>query len=1043
MQSYQKRNNSLGWIFFLLSGLLYTLTVEPSASFWDCGEFIAASWKLQVGHPPGAPLYLMLGRFFSLFAGNDTSKVALAVNMLSVIASALTVMFLFWTITHFLRRIVSRHEVPTTHQQWLVFLGGGIGALTFAASDSFWFSAVEAEVYALSSLFTAVVFWAALKWEESADTPHATRWLILIAYLMGLSIGVHLLNLLAIPAIVFIVYYRLYKPSVLRGLMMMGLGMLLLVFVMYGIIQGLVRVATYAELLFVNGLSLPFNSGLLFFVGLLFLLLFTALLLSRSPKFRWPAAGASIAGLSLSGIPFIASNPFIIALIIISLAFGVIWLARHRLALLNTILLGCTMLVMGYSSYSMIVIRSLANPSMDENNPEEAFALLSYLNREQYGDRPLFYGKYYSAPAIESVPDGDVLAPVGRRYEVVSTKNRYIYPPELMTIFPRMYSGNEMHCRSYRSWAGVNPNRTVVADMPSGPREIEKPTFLNNIAFFLTYQTGQMYFRYLLWNFAGRQNDLQGHGGRLKGNWLSGIPILDAVHLGTQRNLPPSLADNPARNAYFLLPLLLGILGMFYTQARDPRQFNVILLLFIFTGIAIVLYLNQTPNQPRERDYAFAGSYYTFAIWIGLGVAAITEFLQKHLKWRPALIVATILNGFIPAWVLAVNYNDHNRSGRETVAETARNTLNSCDKNAILFTFGDNDTFPLWYVQEVEGIRTDVRTVNTSLLNTDWYIDQMLRRVYLSAPLPISLSHEQYAEGARDAIFLDTAATYMDLKEAVKFASNDQLSAYGNGYNYLPTNKFSMKVDKAALLADKSIPFAANDSICEEIRWEINRRYITKSDLIILDMIANANWQRPVYFASSGGGSDYLGLDKYLRLEGLAYRLVPVEKKDTLSYIGFADCNILYSRLMEQLSWKAFKNKHILFDEQNRRNLRIVDAREVFLRLAQSCLETGRKDSALHVLNFATQLFPDKVLPYDQASIHMIDLYYQCGADEQGDKLAHAVLNKIKKENRYYETLRKKANDAAEPDYQINLGILEKIKNVAQSHHRINVLNKL
>ncbi|MCK5171668.1 MAG: DUF2723 domain-containing protein, partial [Bacteroidales bacterium] len=761
MEKFKIVNRVTGWIVFLIAATVYLLTIEPTTSFWDCGEFIATAFKLEVGHPPGAPLFMILARVFSLFAG-DVTNVAMMVNAMSGLASAFTILFLFWSITHLAKKMFPNNEELTQGQLIAVIGSGLVGALTYAFSDTFWFSAVEGEVYALSSLFTAVVFWAILKWENIADEKYSNRWLILIAYLMGLSIGVHLLNLLAIPAIVFVYYYKKYpvtRKGVIKALIA---SVVILGSIMYIIIPGVVKIATWFELMFVNGFGLPFKSGVLFYV----------------------------------------------ILIIGFVVWALYYTNKKKKVLLNTIVLAFTVIMIGYSSFSMIVIRSLADPPMDENNPETIFNLLHYLNREQYGNRPLFKGQYYNAPITNSEEPYTYRQKDGKYIKSYSLNAKYEYDERFTTIFPRMYSqSNPDHITEYKKWADIKGKKVTVTGY-NGESEIKYvPSFGENLKFFFTYQLGHMYWRYFMWNFSGKQNDTQGHGELLNGNWITGINFIDSKLIGPQENLPDHMKNQKSRNTYFMLPFLLGLVGFFFHLRRHFNDFIVVLLLFVLTGIAIVVYLNQYPLQPRERDYAYAGSFYAFSIWIGLGVLGIYNFFHKKL---PAIISAglatTICLVAVPVVIASETWDDHDRSNRYIARDFASNYLNSCAPNAILFTHGDNDTFPLWYAQEVENIRTDVRVVNLSLLNTHWYIDQMKRKAYDSEPVPFGMTHEEYLNGVRDVVYInDRINDYVMVDQAIDFViSDDPRTKLQVGQNdwvdYLPTNKFIVPVDSALVI---------------------------------------------------------------------------------------------------------------------------------------------------------------------------------------------------------------------------------------------------
>ncbi|MCD6367393.1 MAG: DUF2723 domain-containing protein, partial [Bacteroidales bacterium] len=842
-----------------IAAFTYFSTVEPTASFWDCGEFIATSFKLEVGHPPGAPFFMLIARFFSLFS-KDAAHVALMINSISALASAFTILFLFWTITHLAKKIIVKNDELSTGKIIAIIGSGLVGALAYTFSDSFWFSAVEAEVYASSSLFTAVVFWAILKWENVADEKYANRWIILIAYLMGLSIGVHLLNLLTIPAIVFVYYFRKFKPSTKGIISAFLISVLILAVVMYGIIPGVVKIASKFELFFVNGIGLPYNSGVIIFSLLV-----------------------------ISGI-----------------VWGIHYTQKKGRAILNTIILVFTVILIGYSSFAMVIIRSAANPPLDENDPQNVFSFLSYLNREQYGDRPLIYGTYYNAPLNNKDPyyDGNpTYVKKDGKYIISRYDPKRNFDSRFKTIFPRMFSSQKNHVKAYKQWANIKGTPIKTTDYQGNPKIIKKPTFGDNLVFFFRYQLGHMYFRYFMWNFSGRQNDVQGHGGILNGNWLSGIKFIDEMRLGNQDYLPTSMTSKKSRNIYYMLPFLLGLIGIMYHYKKDGKNFWIISLLFFFTGIAIVMYLNQTPYQPRERDYAYTGSFYAFSIWIGLGVLAIYELFNKisPSKSVSAVVSSLLCLAFVPSIMASENWDDHNRSNRYTARDIAYDYLNSCEPNAILFTNGDNDTFPTWYAQEVEGIRTDVRIVCLPYLTTEWYIDQMKRQAYESAPVPFSMTKEQYALGKRDYVpVYERLNKPVDLKEVIKFVASDNPKTKletqgGENIDYFPAKNFVIPVDKEKVLSSGTVKQKDANKIVDNIQWKLKANYIGKSDMMILDLLANNDWERPIYFVSVGSGNS-TNLTDYFQLDGFAHRFVPIKTKFSYSSSGRIDTDILYDK---------------------------------------------------------------------------------------------------------------------------------------------------
>ena len=925
MKNYQKINNITGWVVFLIAAFTYLSTIEPTGSFWDCGEFIATAHKLEVGHPPGAPLFMILARVFILFAGDNVKMFPVMVNVLSALMSAFTILFLFWTITAMARKIViAKGEV--TMDKIIAVMGAGIvGGLAYTFSDSFWFSAVEGEVYASSSFFTAIVVWLIFKWENLADEPHNLRWIIMIAYLMGLSIGVHLLNLLTIPALAFVYYFRKYQPTT-KGIVYTALlGMIILGFIQFGVIQGLFVLGSKFELLFVNTMGLPFWSGFSFYI-----------------------------------------------LIVIA---GIIWALRYtkkkNLVGWNTAVIGFAFVLIGYSSFALIVIRSQVEPPLDENNPDNVFNFVSYLNREQYGDRPLFYGQYYNAKIVDQDLGAMQYAKIegSDKYVEAGRKVIPVYDDSKCTIFPRMYSNQDNHIAEYKKWADVKGDRT--------------PTFSENLKFFFSYQCGEMYWRYFMWNYVGRQNDVQGPGGITKGNWMSGIKFIDEWRLGPQDKISSQLKNNKAKNLFYFLPFLLGLVGLYYHFRKDKHDAWIVLLLFFFTGIAIVIYLNGPPLQPRERDYAYAGSTYAFAMWIGIGVLAIYDMIRKKSSVQVAAISATVIGLIIPGMMAKAEWNDHDRSYRYTSRDFAADYLNSCAPNAIIFTNGDNDTFPLWYAQEVEGIRTDVRVINLSLLNTDWYINQLKRKYYESEPVNISWSTEKYSLGKRDYIpFYDRGLKdAVELKEVVDFMGSDDEASKartqgGESVNYYPTKHFKLTVDSAAALRSGTVAAKDADKIVKVMDWTIDGNYLMKNDLMVLNILANNNWKRPVYFATTVGTDNFLNLEPYFQLEGLTYRIVPIrtEKKNEI-VPGRVETDAMYNNVMNKFVWGNMNDERVYLDENNLRmttNFRIN-----FGRLAEELMNDGKRDSAVKVLDKCVEVTPDKTIPYNYFMTKIGELYYR------------------------------------------------------------------
>jgi hypothetical protein len=964
MDRFKRWNNIAGWVSFLIAAFVYLLTIEPTVSYWDCGEFITCAYKLEVGHPPGAPLFILMAKIISLLAPN-TAKVAMTINAMSALMSAFTIMFLFWTITHLAKKIVFTSDNITTGQIITVLGAGLVGALAFTFSDSFWFSAVEAEVYGTSSLFTAIVFWAILKWEESADQTYSNRWIILIAYLMGLSIGVHLLNLLTIPAIVLVIYFRRFKPTIPGFILAVFISFVILGGIQYGIIQGLIKLAAKTELLFVNSFHLPYNSGVITY-----------------------------------------------ALTLLVLLTGGIWLTyKTKKVLANTVLLALTMVILGYGSYATILIRSQADPPLNENRPDNMFSLLYYLDREQYGESPLFYGPYYNAPTGDLVSGEPTYARENGKYIAVDSALNYTYDPRFMTFFPRMYSRDQSHISIYKEWANIKGTPLTVTN--DGKQTVEyRPTFSENLTFFFKYQLGYMYFRYFMWNFSGKQNDIDGDCGIQHGNWITGYNFIDSRLLGPQDQLPTRLKENKGRNRYYLLPFLLGFLGLIYQLYKNKKDFSVVFLLFFMMGIAIVLYLNQTPLQPRERDYSYVGSFYAFAIWIGLGVPAIVHLFKKFLSQTKAAIIATILSlTAVPLLMATQNWDDHDRSGRYTAHDVAYNYLNSCAPNAILFTDGDNDTFPLWYLQEVEGIRTDVRVVNTVLLGSDWYIDQLKQKINNSAPIRISLSGDKYLSRRRDYVYLIPKGNdCLTLKDAVEFeASDDPKTKTFPGVDftldYIPAKNFILPVDPQKVLTNGTVSPKLSGEIVPEIKFTINRSYISKTELLVMDIVSQNNWDRPIYFGSPNSDG-ILGFQDYLQDEGSAYRLVPIKtKKEGRFSYGRIETGILYHNLMEKFRWGRMNQPGVYIDNNNVNTYSFLKTRLNFARLAEQLYNEGKKDSASRVLDRCLELMPAKTFEHDIYSLDLIESAYKIGATRQAQQVLNEYATQCLEDIKFFYAL--------------------------------------
>ncbi|MFP4488735.1 MAG: protein O-mannosyl-transferase family [Bacteroidales bacterium] len=1036
MKQYKLLNISLGWVTFLIAAITYILTVEPTLSLWDCGEFIATAFKLEVGHPPGAPMYMLLGRFFSLFAG-DESKVALSMNIMSALASAFTIMFLFWTITHLAGKILIRDSEDLCAGRIIAVMAAGLtGALAYTFSDTFWFSAVESEVYATSSLITALVFWAILKWENEAGRPFANRWLILIAYLVGISIGVHLLNLLAIPAIVFVYYFRKYEFSWKGFAYALMLSFAFLAVIMWGLLPGFIVLASKMELFLVNKTGMPYNSGLYLLLILFAASIIMAIRESLEGKNRQRIMVYSFAAVLFSGLWLMSDSSLVNILILAGMAL-VIWrFSGREVVALNTALTAMLVIMIGYSSFAVIFIRSNANPPMDENNPENVFSFLYYLNREQYGDRPLVKGPYYNAPVVEYDRGKPRYNPVDGEYKITSRALVPEYDERFETLFPRMYSSQQNHVQVYKEWTDLKGKPVQVTDQ-SGENKIERvPTFAENLHFMFSYQVGYMYFRYFMWNFAGRQNDTQGTGGAFKGNWISGIKAIDEARLGPQDRLPESMKDHPSRNVYYLLPLLLGLAGLYYHLNRNRKDFWVVLLLFIMTGIAIVVYLNQYPNQPRERDYAYAGSFYAFAVWIGMGVLFLYEMFEKVAGRKLSAIIAGVVSLLaVPVLMAAQNWDDHDRSGRHTATAVAVNYLETVAPDAILFTNGDNDTFPLWYAQEVEGVRTDVRVCNLMLFNTDWYIDQMKMQVYESEPMDLTMPKSKYYDGVNNQVYIienPRLEGFIDVDQVVEFIRSDnQGTKYrfpdGEEHDYIPTRKIRIPVDREKVLASGTVKPEDADRIVSHIDITLEGNYILKSQMMMLDFLAQNDWERPVYFVT-GYHDDALGMEEYFQLEGSAYRLVPIKSRNVswLDY-GRIDTGILYDNLMNKYTWGNANDPDVYLDSYHRHTLLVVRARLNYAKLARSLVAQGDNERAVEVLDHIMNVLPLSSLPWDNYMPDVIDAYLAAGGHEAGLELIEEMKEYYVPRLDYYTSLPGNYIQSAEMDIQMTLGFFQRV----------------
>ena len=1066
MKKYRLINNIAGWTIFVIAAVVYLMTIEPTTSFWDCGEFITSAYKLEVGHPPGAPFFMLTANAFTQLT-SDPANVAVLVNAMSALLSALTILFLFWTITHLTRKLVLKtNQQFLTVGQIVVVIGSGlVGALAYTFSDTFWFSAVEAEVYAFSSMFTALVFWLILKWEDNADKPHSDKWIVLIAYMMGLSIGVHLLNLLCIPAIVLIYYFKKndtvnWKGTTLSLLLSFGL----IVVLMYGIIPGFTKVGGWFELLTVNTFGMSYNSGLfIYLIALVGVIIWSIVeTMSQNPNMSRVRLTFLLA-LALSGVLFIGDSIWLWIALIGGTALFAFKSKKANTKLINLTMSSLLVILIGYSSFALIPIRSIANPPMDQNSPEDVFSLGRYLNREQYGDRPLIYGRTFASDVARKADGSIEPASEKKRYNqiiksspdekdryIATTSNTYKYTNSM--LFPRMHSNSSNpnfnnHLTGYKMWGGIK-------------NEKQTPTMLDNIRFLFSYQLNYMYWRYFMWNFSGRQNDVQGDGSITRGNWITGISFIDehVLGLGPQTDIAPDVADNKARNAYYMLPFLLGVIGIIYQlrlKEKGFQSFLVVFMLFFMTGIAIVLYLNQTPFEPRERDYAYAGSFYAFTIWIGIGVAGIASFLRKYLNnTTVASGAATLLGILIPIQMAGQNWDDHDRSNRTSARDIGKNYLTSVAPNGIIFCNGDNDTFPLWYAQEVEGYRTDVRVCNLSYLQTEWYLDQMVRESYDSEPLPISWTQQQYSgdrgthaylftrqqiEGAlrnsnippiQFASYFDAEAfkdsmslskVMEDLRDGAKPPKNPFVDTGG----VIPSDKLYLDIDTA------KVDWAELNTLPTS-KMTVNlagKSGLYRQELMILELLSNINkdnWKRPLYYATTVGHDTHLNMTPNFSLNGLTYRVTPGQPLE-----GGVNTEVMFDNMMNKFEWGGFDNPDVYLDENNRRMF--SQMRNLFSMLIEALVNKGENEKALQALEKALTVLPSASMPFGHESIPLAEAYLRLGEADKGNAIIEEIENRIYMNLDWYNRLSpRQLRNSSSDILHYNLGILLRITDLYQ-----------
>ncbi len=1086
MKHFRLVDNIMGWLTFVIAAIVYCSTIEPTASFWDCPEFISTGYKLEIGHPPGAPFFMLTANLFSQFA-SDPSQVAYMVNTMSALLSAATILFLFWTISHLVRRLLIKDWSQLNAAKLIAIEGSAlVGALIYTFSDTFWFSAVEGEVYAYSSAFTALVFWLILKWEDEADQPHADRWLVLIMYMTGLSIGVHLLNLLCLPAIVLVYYYRKYptddpKRDLKGSLIALGISIVILAAVLYGVVPGIVQVGGWFELLFVNILGMPFNTGEIVYIFLLIGIIIWAIWETLHNNNEKRQNIAFLLAVAMLGIPFYGHGwrAAIIGLVVLAIMWFVLNYKNGKKALVsarvkNTSLLCMLMLMIGYSSYALIVIRSAANPPMDQNSPEDIFTLGEYLGREQYGQRPLFYGQAYTSQvALEK--DGEYCRPqmttgdpVWQRrekasadekdeYFVVRTKDEYKYAQNM--LFPRMYSS--AHRDAYESWMGGVSGSQVQYDRCGEMINVKMPSQFENLRFFISYQCNFMYWRYFMWNFAGRQNDIQGNGELEHGNWLTGFEWFDNWRLGDQDLLPDDLKNNKGHNVFYCLPLLLGLIGLFWqslakhhgskTDQTGIRQFWMVFFLFFMTGLAIVIYLNQTPMQPRERDYAYAGSFYAFAIWCGIGVAAIIDLLHNYMKKLNPTVLASIVTLIcvaVPIQMASQTWDDHDRSGRYTCRDFGQNYLMSLqqENNPIIFTNGDNDTFPLWYNQDVEGVRTDARVCNLSYLQTDWYIDQMRRPAYDSPSVPISWERIEYCAGTNEYVTIEPGMKqeilqyYQENPDEARQQFGDDPFELKNVLKYwvrsknkelhiIPTDTLYMTIDKEAVR--NSGMMMASDSIPDRMVISLKgKSALYKGDLMILEMLSECNWTRPIYVAVSVGEDNYINLGDNTVTEGLAYRITPFTTSHDgrpIEGVSNFDTKRTYDNIMNRFKFGGVDKPGIYLDETVMRMC--YTHRRMMAKLATELINEGKKEQAEKVLRYTEKVLPSYNVGHNftSGSMDMARAWAALGNHKEAMTIIESLWKTSSQYLNWYCNLSGYRFDSSQNDCAIQLYIMQQL----------------
>jgi hypothetical protein len=1012
-KQFKNLNNLIGWIVCAIAALTYYFTIEPTASFWDCGEYITCAYKLEIAHPPGAPLFLIIGRLFALFGGDDPTKAAIMINLLSALSSSFTILFLFWTITRLgIKSFGQKGSDLSQGHQFAVLGAGIIGALAFTFSDTFWFNAVEGEVYSLSSFFTALVFWCILKWEEedTINPTSALRWLLLISYLIGLAIGVHLLNLLVIPAIGFVIYFKKYQFS-WKSFFVAGISSILVLGTIQNlIIPKIVKFIGDYEVFFANKLHLGYSTGTVFFLLLLLVsLTFFILYTLRKKEMHYKIAFLATIILILFSV---LSAPSLIGMCLRLLLLSVMIFTIHKFKTktitLNAVFLSFAVFLIGYSTFFILVIRSQANPPIDENNPENATNMVSYLQRDVYGEAPIIYGPYYNAPTLppDEFGSGDPVYAkdkANNNYKVVNSRKNSIpkYESEFCTFFPRMYSSQPQHVSGYKDFGNVaEHHKTKIKVSPKGDSTtLEVPTMRANLNYFFSYQLNFMYWRYFMWNFVGRQNDLSGtKHNNMKGNWVTGFKNIDNFRLDSDTSqVIYRNKNNFATNHFYALPFLLGLLGIWFHFKRNKFDAWVVMCFFLFTGIAIIIYLNQAPEEGRERDYAYVGSFYAFAIWIGFGVLFVYDLLSKKFSTILSAIGAIVLSLVVPGIMANQGWNDHDRSNRTLARDMAVNYLQSCAPNSILFTNGDNDTYPLWYVQEVEGIRTDIRICNLSLLMTDWYIEQMCRAAYLSKPLPFTIPEEKLEASKLEVSYYTgkEGDNLTNLKDVISYITSSdttkKISFNGKLIDVLPTRKFYLNVDSLKIMRNKVIDIKDTSLLEKRIIWDIGEKsYLLKSELMLLDLLAYNDWKRPIYFAASIGDEAFMGLKKYCQLEGLAYRFVPIKQNENAKDVR-VNTKVMYDNVINKFQWGGMETKGLNLDENC---IQVAGYLRTQLgTLAEALIKEGKNKKAKEVLDKCLREMPEENIPYDATLFNICSSYYKLNENKIGNELAQKLFD--------------------------------------------------